>query len=325
MAERETLGFDEMRAIVDTLLAESPALERPGNGSTRARHDALLEWGRLSLSVGRLMEAHVDAVAILDEAERAPIPGRVYAVWAAERPGTRISLRRCRDGIVIDGRKDFCSGLDICDAALVTAFCDRDPSRPLLIELDLIDLRRAGAIEWSTSGWATPAMSSSRTGRIRLHDAHVPEASIIGEPGWYLDRPGFWNGAIGPAAVWAGGAVALVDDAVARSRRDPHVDAHLGAMTAIRWELAALLAAAADEIDADPLDEGGRARARALAVRHLVDRGAREVIDRYGRALGPGPLATDAVVAGLIADLALSIRQTHAESDLAELGGGDPP
>ncbi len=34
----------------------------------------------------------------------------------------------------------------------------------------------------------------------------------IGEPGAYLDRPGFWHGAIGVAACWYGGAVAVADE-----------------------------------------------------------------------------------------------------------------
>ena len=31
-------------------------------------------------------------------------------------------------------------------------------------------------------------------------------AAVLGEANWYVERPGFWQGACGPAAAWAGGA-----------------------------------------------------------------------------------------------------------------------
>jgi hypothetical protein len=45
-----------------------------------------------------------------------------------------------------------------------------------------------------------------------------------------------------------------------------------------------------------------------------------ETIVRTGRALGPGPLVLDAEHARRVADLAIYIRQSHAERDLAALG-----
>jgi uncharacterized protein (UPF0264 family) len=55
-------------------------------------------------------------------------------------------------------------------------------------------------------------------------------------------------------------------------------------------------------------------------VRSTVERAATEVVDRVGRALGPAPLAHDGRHAGLVADLAVYVRQEHAERDLEALG-----
>jgi hypothetical protein len=48
-----------------------------------------------------------------------------------------------------------------------------------------------------------------------FHDLDVGEGDEVGEPGWYLDRVGFWHG-VWPAACWAGGAIGLADQAIAR-------------------------------------------------------------------------------------------------------------
>jgi hypothetical protein len=52
----------------------------------------------------------------------------------------------------------------------------------------------------------------------------------------------------------------------------------------------------------------------------VVERDSVEVIERVGRALGPGPLAHDARHSSAVADLTIYLRQHHGEWDLAELG-----
>ncbi len=146
----------------------------------------------------------------------------------------------------------------------------------------------------------------------------------VGGPGAYLDRPGFWHGGAGVAACWYGGALGAARVLLAACRgegsaaRDPHALAHLGAVDALVSGLAAHLATAAAEVDADPAGPGARLRATRLRVR--VEAGASEVLDRVGRALGAGPLCLDPVQAQRAADLPVYLRQSHAERDLAGLG-----
>ncbi|MCW2577753.1 MAG: putative acyl-CoA dehydrogenase [Modestobacter sp.] len=55
----------------------------------------------------------------------------------------------------------------------------------------------------------------------------------MGGPGAYLDRPGFWHGGIGVAAVGAGGArgvATALTDTAARRGPDPLRDAALGSV-----------------------------------------------------------------------------------------------
>jgi hypothetical protein len=55
-------------------------------------------------------------------------------------------------------------------------------------------------------------------------------------------------------------------------------------------------------------------------VRAVVEQAATATIDRVGRALGAGPLCSDAAHAQHVADLTVYLQQSHAERDLADLG-----
>ncbi len=82
----------------------------------------------------------------------------------------------------------------------------------------------------------------------------------VGAPGEYLDRPGFWHGAIGVSACWLGGARAVAAPLYARAAResvDPHTLAHLGAVDAAITAAEATLLSAACQVDADPAEPRG--------------------------------------------------------------------
>ena len=85
------------------------------------------------------------------------------------------------------------------------------------------------------------------------------------------------------------------------------------------------MARAADAIDADPADTTGEARWRSDIVRHVVEQGCRDIVERSARAAGPAPLAFDAAHAQRIADVWLYIRQQHAERDLEAIGRAHVP
>ena len=296
----------------------SGALDLPyaGYGETSLRHQRLVEIGRQNLDVARLAEGHVDAVAILHEAGRVVRPGTMYGVWASEIPGR--SLRLSGDGRSwsVSGVKMFCTGSTVIDRALLTV---TEPE-PRLVEIEELRARRNDIEFDGESEWRTDAFASTHTATASFHGLRICSADFVGELGWYLSRAGFWHGAHGPAACWAGGALGLLDWAQTHTCNDnPHSLAHLGAMGAIGWELRSVLETAGREIDADP-DNVEAAMRRALMVRHLVESACTEMLTRFGRALGPRPLAFDEAMATRCQELTLYIRQSHAECDLEKLG-----
>ena len=292
---------------------EQLALPLPGSGETAQRLAALHEFGRLDLGLARLIEAHTDALAIFGEAGRTSRAGLLYGVWASDGPSSLLTLSRSDDGALrLDGTKRYCTGAPFLDAALVTA---RDGMEIQMVDISL----SSGGLTVDASEWASPAFSETITATVTFDNVSIRQQDLVGGPGWYLTRPGFWHGALGPAACWAGGASGLVDAARNLNRRDPHSQAQLGALEAADWGLRALLAHAGQEIDADPLDLQAQARRRALMARHLIERLCTDVLDRFGRATGPQLLAFDARVAQRYAELTLYIRQCHAERDLAAI------
>jgi alkylation response protein AidB-like acyl-CoA dehydrogenase len=302
---------DEIVHCLRSQLNEPPPL--PGRGQTASRHARLWQAGVMDLSFARIAEAHWDAVAILAECGRQPKPDALYGVWASELPGHALQLRRDRDATTIDGTKMFCSGAGLVDYALVTVgFPEK-----LLVEVDVRGL--VDSISFDTSAWVTLAFQETSTGSVTFISHPVDAQAVIEKSGWYLDRPGFWHGACGPAACWAGGADALVRYTKANQRKDAHTLAHLGAMHSSIWAMRACLDAAGDEIDANPEDYAF-AHIRALTVRHIVEQNCTEILRRFARAYGPFPLSMNAEISRRYHELDLYLRQSHAERDLESLG-----
>lgn len=287
---------------LDRIRAE--VLPLPGGGNTPERQRRIFAVAEESISLAKLAEAHWDALAILAEAGREPAPGALYAVWASEASGAALTVEHGR----LSGTKPFASGIGLADRALVTAGA-------LLVEVDL----RAEQDCWTAdlSTWASEAFRETNTGAIAFHNAAI--ADEVGPPGFYLDRPGFWHGALGPATCWAGGVAGLLAFARQSSRADPHTLAHLAAMEANVWAMRAWLDRAGEEIDRNPQDRASAHR-RALTVRHLIEQAATDTLRRFARAYGPHPLAMNADTARRYAEADIFLRQNHGERDLEALG-----
>jgi alkylation response protein AidB-like acyl-CoA dehydrogenase len=233
----------------------------------------------------------------------------LYGVWAAEAPDKVLRLHGNR----ISGAKPFCSGAGIVDRALVTV---KEP-QAVLVDLDL----RQQEGEWSfdENAWKTSAFAETKTSLATFESVVVKDSDVVGEGGFYLQRPGFWHGACGPAACWAGGAAGLLQWAQMQKRDDPHTLAHLGAMKAAVWSMQAALQVAGDEID-NACHDVNAAQVRALCLRHLIEQSCTEVMRRLARAYGPYPLALNEPIGTRYQELDIYVRQSHAERDLEALG-----
>jgi len=301
------LVSDESVTSVDAALALAVELARaevhPGRGETAQLWQALAHIAALDVGAARIVEPHLDALAILNEADVAADRERTWGVFASEAPGTTLVAHESAAGFTLSGTKQWCSLASKLDSALVTASG----------RLWAVDLRDPG-VSVDDSAWQARGLVEIPSGPVTFDNV---AAIAVGAPGWYLTRPGFTWGGIGVAACWYGGAVGLAREvfAAAVKRPDDFVLMHLGAIDE-QLESARLALADAARL----VDEGARMRIVAKRVRATVARTVEDVLQRAAHALGPAPLALNATYAKRVADLQLYIRQHHAEKDLASLG-----
>jgi hypothetical protein len=230
-------------------------------------------------------------------------------VWTTDSPQEPVRAERIADlGWRLMGVKESCCGARLVNAVLVSALAENS--------LLLFDVAMDEHVRPQVSEWHTPALAETGTSAVAFDTVVIGTDSPIGTPDWYLRRPGFWHGTVGPAAVWAGGAMSLIDAAREFHPTQQVARAHVGAMEAVAWQLGAILDQCGREIDEDPEDIARRARVRALMVRHLVERACTEILERFGRATGGHLLAHDETVAKQYAALTLCIRQAQTERDL---------
>lgn len=307
--ERDASLIELMQALQGDRLDVLPL---PGQGCTLERWRVLARVAGYDLSLAKLYEGHTDALAILAECGAAQHAfNGIWGVWAAEPPDARAYIVE-RDGerVRLQGRKAWCSGALQVDRALLTAWED---DQPQLVAIELPHpSQRILAEHWQAVG-----MAATRSVVIEFDDS---PGLAIGSPGQYLSRPGFWQGGAGIAACWYGAAEALagyLHEQCRKPRRDPHADAHLGAVDAALYGARAALRECATWIDLHPQDD---ASFEVRRTRAQVEQAVEQVIQHAGRALGATPFCCSSHFARLSADLPVYIRQSHAERDLAELG-----
>jgi alkylation response protein AidB-like acyl-CoA dehydrogenase len=317
-AGRAAVADDVVGDALVLAAAWGPRLPRPGQGRTAELWSALATLGAVDLTVARAVEPHLDALTILSEAgvpaRRSP-DAATWGVYAAESPTQRLSAVRAGDAWVLDGHKAWCSLAGRVSHALVTAWVD-DSTRGLFA----VDLTSPGVRPVPAHGaWVSHGLPQISSCGV---DFETVDADPVGEPGWYLTRPGFAWGGVGVAAVWFGAAVAVARRVLQHvAQRSPDQIAHLQvgrldlALSASREALAAA-AMTADSADG----EAGSSALGAVRARSVVAQTVETVIRLADHAMGPAPLAHDAEHAQRISDLRLYVRQHHAERDVADLG-----
>jgi len=241
VADRAEFPAEAMR-----LLAEAGALTAPlpiafgglGLGTERHRGGVLLSFlhllGQASLPLGRLLEAHINALRIVmryggeDQkayAGEAIRRGALFALWVTDAPGNALRMAPQGDALVLTGGKMFCSGAGHATHAVVTA---EGPDGTRLLLVDLGAGETAAPLAAGLAG-----MRAAVTGQVDFTGIATSADRVIGAPGDYLREPDFSAGAWRSSAVALGGLYRLLDllrmQLNARGRDgDPHQRARFG-------------------------------------------------------------------------------------------------
>ena len=350
-----TLGtwFDRAAAVAETAASLQLALEvgavapTPASGNTAALWELLATIAAAEVEVARVIEPHLDALAILAEARSAdfgpdlsPIgvdDRSTWGVFAAEGRGMRLQASVDAGRWSLTGTKPWCSLASHLSHALVTAHT------PAGRALFAVNLRGAG-VRTHDELWVSRGMPGVPSAPV---DFDRVAATAVGGDGWYLRRSGFSWGGLGVAAIWWGGAIGVARamiDAARAHEPDEFTLAHLGAVDQAIDGTRAVLADASHRVDAkaygrsidgdhgdhEPVMTDADARLLAARGRAVAARCAETVLERSSHSLGPGAFALDASFVRRHADLAMYVRQHHAERDDAHLGrmildGESPP
>jgi alkylation response protein AidB-like acyl-CoA dehydrogenase len=283
--------------------------------------DALRLLGRGNLSVGRLYEAHVNALRLVArlgtlaqvrQVAADALAGHLFGLWVTDRPDAPLHIRA--DGM-LDGTKFPCSGAGRVTRALVTA---RAPSGETLMLVANVETASADLSKWDAHG-----MRASVSGAVDL--TGLPAGTALGNAGDYLRQPDFSAGAWRASAVTLGGLEALVgafrDMLVARQRAaDPHQRARVGSAliaqeTARMWVRRAALLGEANEGDA-----GDIANTVNLA-RIAVEQSCLKIIHLVQRGLGMAAFQRATLPELLLRDLSFYLRQPAPDETLTEAAG----
>lgn len=306
----------DVHAVADTafdlLGAGLLNLPLPGSGATMTRWRALAEVAAHDLSVGRLVEGHLEAQGVLAEAGR-PMQDGLWNVWAGAASDPPMTATRHGEGWQLSGVRRWCSGARSVTRALVPARDD------LGLRLFAVPVRSAG-VRFDPESWPAVGMALSDTLTMTAEGLALPADAEVGAPGWYSERPGYWAASAAVAATWYGGALGLaraLRTATADRESDPFALGHLGFVDALCAGMEATLERAAATLDAGDPEQ---ARSVAWQTRAAVEHLASEVLHRAESALGSTPLCLDAAVARRVADLTVYLRQHGAEREHAALG-----
>ena len=277
----------------------------------------LVLLGRGNLALGRLLEAHVNALRLIvrfgdqvlhEQAARDAGDGHLFGLWVTDPPGNGLHLL---PGGVLDGDKQFCSGAGHVTRAVVTA---EDATGQMRLAYATLG---EGVVPSPLPG-GLAGMRAATTGQVRFRHAR---ATPFGMPGDYLREPDFSCGAWRTSAVTLGGLQALAEELrrqlVARGRQDdPHQQARVGE-TLIAVETARLWMAAAAERAESP-KAGVEAIAYVGLARLAVERACLDTMERVQRSLGVAALLRSNPVERLCRDLATYLRQPAADMVLTE-------
>jgi len=338
IARLQAAGLDQdscfpvetMRALAAAgLLAASLPISLGGAGLADAAGGlALLRLlhvlGHGNLAVGRIFEAHVNAIRLVmrygTNAQKRTAAqdvgaGLLFALWVTDASDAPLQISPQGAAIVLTGAKSFCSAAGYADRAIVTATVDGEQPSMLLLALNCGE-------RVLQSGAALHGMRAAITRRVDFSNCTVASGALLGAPGDYLREPEFSTGAWRSSAVALGGLAALLalarEQLIARGRdSDPHQRARLGRATIAHhtgWLWLERAAAIAQDDSADAT----QAVAYVNLARTAVEAAAMEALHCVQRSLGLAAFLQGNPVERVSRDLSTYLRQPAPDEALDE-------
>ena len=294
-----------------------------GAGTEPAGADLLVAvlaaLGQGNLAVGRLFEAHVNALHLIatygstgqiEHAAADARTGHLFGLWVTDLAGHPLTLETG----ALRGGKGPCSGAGYVTRALVTVSTTTG-TRMAVLPVD-------GTVLVEPMRGALQGMRAAANGVVRFDATALPSDALIGQAGDYLREPHLSCGAWRTTAVTLGGLNALVAATGDQLKRKGQENALLqqdrfGRML-IAQETARLWTdAAAQRTEAGEGSVAGRVAYVNLA-RIAVETACLDAMRLSQRALGLAAFVRPNPVERLLRDLAVYLRQPAPDAVLTE-------
>jgi alkylation response protein AidB-like acyl-CoA dehydrogenase len=291
------------------------------NGESQALYRLLHLLGYADLSLGRIFEAHVNAIELIrqygtprqmEAAALGAQAGDLFALWVTDSPKHAVQLSR---ELTLSGEKWFCSAAGFARQALITAQTEEGSQMLLIPQLEGVPVTERGV---SLSG-----MRAAKTGSVDLAGVVLHEDALIGAPGDYLREPAFSTGAWRSSAVALGGLAALIDTTrdqlCTRGRADNPFQRTRFGHTIVAHETGRLwMLEAVKRVDAAPAEE---AVAYVNLARTAVETGCLDALRHVQRSLGLAAFMRGSIVERIARDLTTYLRQPAPDDVLVEAAG----
>jgi len=275
--------------------------------------------GQGNLAIGRIFEAHVNALQLIVafgsplQVERAATDvrdGNLFGLWVTDPPGQALTL----EAGSLCGCKGPCSAGGHVTRALVTMLTATG-TQMAVVPID-------GTVGIEPMRGVLQGMRACSNAVVRFNETSLPDDAIIGGPGDYLREPHLSTGAWRTTAVTLGGLEALVTATKSQLARRGHQDALLqqdrfGRMliaqeTARLWTVSA---ARCTEAGATPVADRV---AYVNLARIAVETACLDTMRLAQRALGLAAFLRPNPVERLLRDLAVYLRQPAPDAVLTE-------
>jgi alkylation response protein AidB-like acyl-CoA dehydrogenase len=277
--------------------------------------------GYADLSLGRLFEAHVNALELIREygtprqmeaAALAAQAGELFALWVTDPPNHGVGLSL---DLILTGEKWFCSAAGAAKQALITVQTEAG-SQMVLIQL-------TPRTKVTERGVKLAGMRAAATGSVDFTGLEVGEEALIGGPGDYLREPTFSTGAWRSSAVALGGLGAMIETArnelCSRGRADNPFQRTRFGQAVISHETGRLwLLEAVKHVDSAAAEESV---AYVNLARTAVEAACLDALRSVQRSLGLSAFMQGSRAERIARDLATYLRQPAPDEVLVEAAG----
>ncbi len=319
-------GMATLRAaglLVASVPVEFRGLGLCGAEGAQSLFQLLHLLGDAHLAVGRIFEAHVNALELvrrygtekqMETAAQAAQAGDLFALWVTDSPKNRLRLS---PSLVLTGEKWFCSAAGVATRALVTAETEVGP------QMVFVTLNASARV--TDQGIKLAGMRAATTGSVDLTGVVIREDELIGNPSGYLREPVFSTGAWRSSAVALGGVAALIEagriELRSRGRADDPYQRMRFGQAVIAHETGRLWMLQAARRAESATEPGEDAVAYVNLARTAVETAGLDVIRLIQRSLGLSAFMQGSSAERIARDLATYLRQPAPDEALEEAAG----